>query len=130
MTALEAIGLITGLTGNEGSGLCIGIANRDLSVSEIAEALLADGPVDLNDRVKSERAARFVKLFGSTVRASSGTDLMLIGEGGSPVMKVNPKWLFTSASGGFQMFIWNQGLALTTGSTARFQFTFYGSWII
>ncbi len=129
LTALEAICVVTGLTGSEGEGLCIGIANADLSVTEIAECLLADGPVDLNDKVKAERASRMVKLFGVGVD-SAGTDITMIGEGGSPVMKTNPKWLYTAASNGWNMFIWNQGVALTTGATARAQITYFGSWII
>ncbi len=134
MTALECLGQIDGLTAGEGHGLLIGIANADLSVTEIQEALLVDGPVDLNDKVKAERASRFVKLFGGVgtmgQQGASAQSLPLVGEHGGRLMKVNPKWLFTAASGGFQMFIWNNGATLTTGAVVDIQNVFYGSWII
>lgn len=129
LTALECLGQVDGLTAGEGAGLMLGIANRDLSVSEIAEALVVDGPLDLNDKVKAERASRFVKLFGA-LGTVGGTGIAFRGENGGLLMKCNPKWLFTAASNGFQMFIWNNGVALTTGATARIQNVFYGSWVI
>lgn len=130
LTALEALGQVTGLTAGEGTGLMVGIANRDLDMAQIAECLVVDGPLDLNDKIKAERASRFVKLFGAVEQAVAGTAMVFKGENGSMLMKTNPKWLFTSASSGFQMFIWNNGIALTTGATARLQSTFFGSWII
>ncbi len=131
LTATEVFCAVAALTAGEGEGLMLGIANGDLSVTEIQECLVVDGPVGLNDRVKTERAERFVKLFGAVGNSGpSSTSQVILGEHGGPMMKVNPKWLFTSDQGGWDFFIWNAGIALTTGATARLTNIVYGRWIV
>ncbi len=119
----EGFAHVDGLTSGEGGGLCIGIANGELTVAEIAECLLADGPSDRNDRVKQSRAERFVKLFGQL------DDLQHVMRGAEGyALKVNPRWTFSNPEG-WNFFIFNNGLQLTTGATAKSVLTHYGLWL-
>lgn len=124
----EVMGIITGITTLEGAGLQIGIANGELSVAEIGECLLVDGPSDRNDRLKVERAERFVKTFGQLEKQLSQTGGNLIGQDGGPLMIVKPRWTFSDPEG-WDMFIWNLGGTLTTGAVAFIQVVYYGVWV-
>lgn len=124
MLRAEVWAHVDGLTAGEGDGLTIGIANGDLSVTEIAEALLVDGPVNRNDRVKQERAERFVKVFGSL----NDLQHLFRGENGGHMLIVKPRWTFANPEG-WDLFIFNNGLALTTGATVRLIATYYGLWL-
>ncbi len=115
---------VEGLTAGDGEGLTIGIANGELTVAEIAECLIADGPSDRNDRIKQERAERFVKVFGLL----NDLQHMFVGENGSRQMQVKPRWTFSNPEG-WDYFIFNAGSALTTGSTAKLLQTSYGLWL-
>ncbi len=57
----------TTVTQGEGTGLVLGACNGELSVAEIGETLLADGPADRNDRLVQERAERKVDLISSAI---------------------------------------------------------------
>ncbi len=121
---IEVWAHIDGLTAGEGDGLMIGIANGELTVAEIAEALLADGPSDRNDRVKTERAERFVKIFGSL----NDLQHLFRGENGGHMLIVKPRWTFSNPEG-WDLFIFNNGVQFTTGATAKLIVTFYGLWL-
>ncbi len=121
---LDAWAHVDGLTAGEGDGLLIGIANGELTVAEIAEALLADGPVDRNDRVKQERAERFVKIFGSL----NDLQHLFRGENGGHQLICKPRWTFSNPEG-WDIFIFNNGVQLTTGATAKMIATFFGLWL-
>ncbi len=126
---MEILGRVGGLTSGEGVGLCLGIANGELSVAEIGEALLVDGPSDRNDRLKQERAERFVKLFASTGQGQVDIARNFIGEGGSPLIVVKPRWTFSNPEG-WDLFVWNHGgSALQTGAVVDLTIVFYGVWL-
>jgi len=128
MLKAEIIAHVEGITTLEGTGLMIGIANGDLSVTEIAEAILADGPNDRNDRVKQEKAERFVKTFGLLDKQLSQTGGNFVGKGGDRVLEVKPRWTFSDPEG-WDLFIFNNGNTLTTGATVELIATYYGLWL-
>ncbi len=124
MLKAEVFAFVEGLTAGDGEGLMIGIANGDLTVTEIAEAIIVDGPVNRNDRVKTERAERFVKVFGLL----NDLQHFFSGENGGRQMNVKPRWTFSNPEG-WDFFIYNAGSALTTGATAKLVGTYYGLWL-
>ncbi len=124
--------VITGLTAGEGFALYFGIANGELSDTEISECILADGPSDRNDRVKQERAERQVKILGKfepMEPLSGSTEMVLKGEGNSPIVISKFRWTYSDPEG-WQHFIFNMdGTGLTTGATVRSVYTTYGVWV-
>ncbi len=128
MLKSEVSAFVEGLSAGEAAGLMFGIANGELTVAEIAECLLADGPADRNDRVKQERAERYVKIFGQILPAAGDIQDVFHGEGNSPVMEVKPRWTFSNPEG-WDFFIFNAGTLLTTGATAKALITTYGLWL-
>jgi len=129
MLKAEIFAHVAGLTAGEGEGLILGIANGELSVAEIAECFLVDGPVDRNDRVKTERAERFVKPMSALDIVLAGTEEQFHGDGGGPMVTAKPRWTFSNPEG-WDFFIYNNGpSALTTGAVARLIGTYYGVWV-
>ncbi len=126
----EFFALVEGLTGGQGSGLLIGIADGELTATEIEECLQADGPGDRNDNAPKERAERPVWLIGAVVPGNTSADeLRFIGAGGSTLMEWKKRWTFSNPEG-MEFFIYNQsGVALTTGATVRIDATHYGVWL-
>ncbi len=126
----EIFSTIEGLTAGEGDQLLIGIANGELTEAEIAECLVADGPVDRNDRATQERAERNVKLLAKYQKnavAETEASVHQFGEGEPLVTK--HRWTYSNPEG-WSLFVFNMGSAtLTTGATARTIGTYYGVWI-
>lgn len=113
------------------TGLLFGIANGELSVTEIAEAMTAV-PTNPNDAVTSERAQRNVKLLGVLdVRGSpvAGTSFMFVGPEGTPMMVNKHRWTYHPP----EMWDWfifnNTGSDMTTGALATLAATHYGVWV-
>ncbi len=127
MIKTEFSALVTALTGGEGNGLMVGIANGELSVTEIAEAIAANGPLNRNDRGRDERVMRFVKLLGAIDEVGQ-TSHAFKNEGGGPMIEETIRWTFSNPEG-WQWFIWNHGTALTTGSSVRLRAKNYGVWL-
>ncbi len=120
---------VNGPNANEHEGLMLGMANGDLTVVEIKEALEAQGPLGPNQRPQAEAAERFVKLVGAIVPQLDATDQRFVGEGGSPMMEVKPRWTFAPVLG-WNWFIYNRSnSALTTGSTALLNAKHFGVWV-
>ncbi len=121
---------IRGLTGPQGEGLLLGIANGELTSAEIAECLSVNGPVDRNDRLAIEKAERFCKIFGATGpnKGDGSTTQTFYGIDGGPLMEVKPRWTFSDPEA-WNWFIYNNGLVLTTGSTYQLLITNYGVWV-
>ncbi len=127
----EFTAIMNGLTAGEGAGLIIGIANGELSAAEIEEALEVGGPLDLNDRVGSERAMRNVKVLGATqVPAGvANTELQFVNEHGGPIIVSKHRWTYSNPEG-WSWWIYNQGGSLTTGATLQLLCTHYGVWVV
>ncbi len=118
-------------------GLQLGIANGELSAAEIAQALVAQGPVDANDRLAQERAERWVKILSAAenvptppISGRTTADAMFKGDDGGPVIRSKDRWTYHDPEG-WQFFIFNNtGGSLATGATARLTATHYGVWVV
>lgn len=121
MISVDAFVTADGMTNQEGP-ITIGIADNELSVSEIAEAINAGGPLDSNDRSAQEQAERAVfPLF----------DLYPSNQGGMEVSNQRHKvrWTFKD-SDGWCWFAYNHGgAALSSGGVVRIICKYYGVWV-
>ncbi len=122
-----------GLTDQEGGGgLQFGIANGELSVTEIQDCLNVIGPLDRNDRSIVERAERHVKVLSygrRDVDSTSGEVIHFDGEGGSPIITSKFRWTYSDPEG-WQWFVFNNiGATVTTGAVGQLQATHYGVWV-
>ncbi len=101
-----------------------GMANGELSIAEIAEALIQTGPLNRNDAARTEQALRQIKLL-EVFGPSSDTS----GPGGSRKGTWNPRWTYSSPEG-WNFFAFNQsGGAVTTGDVIHFRAKHFGVWV-
>ncbi len=126
---VEVCAHVDGLTSGEGSGLLLGIANGELSATEIGECINADGPLDRNDRATQERAERFCKIFAAVGTEGVGPARRFLGRNGNTLLEVKPNWTFSNPEGWSWFIFNNDPSALTTGSTVSLQATHYGVWL-
>lgn len=114
------------LTGtvNANENIYIGIADNELSVTEIAEAIIADGPLDRNDRLVEEQATRPV-----WVCAATGGHGVQPFDGLTVHFEKVIRWTFSNSEG-FTLFAFNSsGAAITTGVVMKVIATYYGVWV-
>lgn len=127
----EVVAFIDGLTANEADDIYLGIANGELTAAEIAEAIVMDGPLNRNDRLLTERSMRFVKIFASLELKNPATDVKgaFVDRSNSAMMVIKPRWTFANPDA-WNWFIFNNGTALTTGSSVRLIASSYGLWVV
>ncbi len=121
---LRSVVSIRGMAAGE-VPILLGLADNELSVSEIAEAISANGPLDRNDRVSMERAERPVWLYGafSRVAVSMGLPMDM-----RPLEEV-VRWTFSNPEG-WCWFVQNRsGGTLTTGAIVEMNTKYYGVWV-
>ncbi len=118
------------LSSNQGSGMILGIVNKDLSAAQIEASLEANGPLFRGDRDREELAERFTKQLGQvTSTLVSGTEVVFKGPtGGSPTETIL-RWSFPLGAAGWNWWIYNLGSTLTTGASAHVLATHYGVWL-
>ncbi len=118
-----------GFTGHTGGEVPVDVylCNNDLSVTDIADALDAQGPLNKSDRDLSERSMRSVKLLGTLQIATTGHVIGANNEHGVVVLK-HP-WTYTKGVGWALAAHNNSGLTLTTGTVIRFAAKHYGVWV-
>ncbi len=108
--------------------IVVGVANGELSVTEIAECLNTDGPLNRNDRANQESAERAVFPFCQLdfiEKAVGGVEVL---NQGLPVVFKKP-WTYSNPEG-WTLFAFNHGgSALTTGAILRNLSTYYGVWV-
>ncbi len=113
--------------GGTDEAVLIGICDNELSVAEIAEALSANGPLDRNDNLASERAMRpvwIVAQFRSTAQQNLPNNSL-------PVIHKGKPWIFSNPEG-WTWFAFNPtGSALADTNTPEVKFfgTHYGVWV-
>ncbi len=120
---------IKNLTGGDGEGLLLGLANGELTVAEIVECIEADGPEDRNDRVLQERAERFVKLIAGVITPLGILNTQFLNENGGPMITVKPRWTFSDPEG-WDYFVYNTSDDITTGATCTLTAVHYGVWVM
>jgi len=122
---------LTGLTAGEGQGLLFGLCNDDLTATDIAECLRANGPLNSSDRDLQEFAERYATVIsqaGHVTEIASGTQLTFFNEAGGPLIVTKPRWTFNKGVG-WNWFVFNNGPNLTTGASVRVIATEYGVWV-
>ncbi len=113
-----------------GEHLIFGLANGDLSVADIKEAIEISGPLSPSDRDKQEAARRFVKLISLWQPPQDGEvrSAPFMNDTGGPIITIKPRWTFGEAEG-WVWFIYNAGVALTGTPDAVLRATHYGVWV-
>ncbi len=117
------------LTAGEGGGLLLGVANGELSPTEIKEAIEIDGPLDRNDRDGVEKSERMVHIVG--VSRPLGPDAVFLqfeGPDGGILMIDKFRWTYNNPEG-WDWFIYNAGVVLTSGAVAKLVLQNFGVWI-
>ena len=115
---------IHGVTAGDGPWL-VGIANADLSATEILEYLNLDGPLTPSDIEGAERASRgrFIRTLGIvTPRGDGTTGGMYIPDKSMAGLRI------PEDSGGISLWGLNLGQSMTTGATMVFAGQFYLEW--
>ncbi len=133
MLKAEVFCRINGLTSGEGSGLLLLLADGDLTVTEVGEAVNIDGPLGPNDAVNAALAERLVLNIGAV--EGNGDDAaaptarvikdML---SNAPFCVPKPRWSFQRTKS-WNWVIFNRGDALTTGAQVRIDAKSYGVWV-
>ncbi len=122
----EAFLGLSGATFVDADGpIIIGMADNELSAAEIAECLVADGPLDRNDNVSSEQSMRPVWPLWSMPFTAADTNL-------NPTVALRDtkvRWTFSNPEG-FAFFVSNLGTSpLTTGGVVSLFAKHYGVWV-
>ncbi len=105
------------------------VVDDELSVSEIAEAIVAGGPLDRNDRVAREQAERPVFLLGS-FNPGAGTHGSLLGaKAQEGIVEKTIRWTFSNPEGWSIAAMNQSGATLTTGAVIRFVAKYFGVWL-
>ncbi len=130
MTRAELAVSVDGFVANELEKLQFGLANGELTVTEIGECLTVDGPTGANDRVGAERAERFVNIYSMLTPSVTATQEWFRNPSGGPIIVVKPNWTFNDSQV-WEWFVYNDAAAVaTTGATVRLLATIYGVWVI
>jgi len=98
--------------------ITVGIAHSDYTITEIKESIEAVAGIDPGDKIAQEQAARLVRIVGSFV--SGGNDNL---NNGQPI-KTRLNWLITTGDQ-LNMFCYNDGITMTTGSVVNFMGDMY-----
>ncbi len=125
----EVMASISGLTGTEGNTLVLYLADGDLALSEIEEAIEVQGPLGPNDEVRASQAMRAV--FKVDAKAESfGADPIATGAVNRAMIlgTINPRWTF-SRTKSWNWVLYNVGPALTTGATVLVRAKNFGVWV-
>ncbi len=126
--SLEATMALVGATAGE-NPISVYLVNDELSVTEIAEAIAANGPLGRSDRLRQEHAERAVFLLGTFV--GGGTNVHIHGAmAQNTIVKKTIRWTFSSAQGWSIVAFNHSGAALTTGAVIRMLVKFYGVWLM
>ncbi len=104
------------------------LVNNDLTVAEVAEAIVTAGPLNRNERIATERASRAVFLLATA--GGPATDFAFKGHDGQEgIISKVIRWTFSNPEGWSIVAFNNSGSALTTGTIIRFSVKYFGVWV-
>ncbi len=131
MLKAEIMVHMAGMTSGEQSRLALYLCHGDLSLSEIAGALAANGPPARGDIEAALRTKRPIFLVGQFVQsgATGTTGHLSDMKTGSAVGVIKPRWTFPDGGVGWNWVIWNFGNNLATGGSVQIQSKAYGLWV-
>ncbi len=124
----EVWATIVAKTDGEQRGMVLGLADGTLTLAEIEEAIESNGPLGPNETVEAEIGMRPMWMFGASVFAD-GTDGIFLNEDGGPLMSETIRWTF-SRTASWNWFLYNSGVAPTTGSTIKLRAKNFGVWVL
>ncbi len=121
--------LINGLTAGQGSRLVIGLADGNLTVAQIAEAITANGPLNPGD-TQGEHAMRPVFIVGVAGGDTTQTALVVRdAHTNAPLIVQKNRWTFQDGDS-WNWFVYNNSAAaLTTGSSIFLIAKNFGVWV-
>ncbi len=121
---------VSEVTGDEATGLTLYLVDGDLSLAEAELAIEENGPLGPNDNIAAERAMRPVFRVPA-VPVMAGADPIASGavNNASFIAVLNPRWTFAASGKAWNWMVYNNGTALTTGSTVRFTNKLFGVWV-
>ncbi len=129
MIKCEIFATIFGATTGELAGMRLGLADGDLSLTEIDECIEVNGPLGPNDQISDARAQRPVWEIGQSKAASvGGADVLITNENNGAMMSKTIRWTF-SRTKSWNWFIYNLGTAPTTGATVNIKTKLFGVWV-
>ncbi len=127
MLKTEIWATITGMTSGEMTGMTIGLADGDYSVSEIQAAMVNEGPLGPNDKANEDISDRVTWLAGAIDR-ETGTEAIFENEQGGHMLTLKPRWTFARTKS-WNWFLFNTGAAPTTGATVSIVVKSFGVWV-
>ncbi len=132
MLKTEMFAGVNGVDAGEGEGLLIGMANADLTVTEIEEALEVNGPLGPQSRIETEKAERAVFILGVVqAKPPANVEIVFVDKhSNAPAIINKTRWTYYS-SVGWKYFVYNaSAAALATGGNLYMIATHYGVWLI
>lgn len=118
--------VITVAEGDLSNFLLFGLADGELSITEIQETILSVAR-DRNDNLELERSHRPVWPVGILHPVDPAIDSMHLGADGHHIWK--PRWTF-SDDDGLSMWVFNYGVGpLTTGALCKCIAKLFGVWV-
>ncbi len=130
MIKLEMKAVIQGVTPTEMLGMWIGIADGDLSLTEIEEAIeLTAGPLGPNDTINDALAERFVKFLGCIRDDQAGGEVVFTNENGGCMLEAVIRWTFARTKS-WNYFLYNMGVAPTAGGVVNIRVKSFGVWVL
>ncbi len=125
----ETVATIVGVTAGEGVGLYLGLADGDFTAAEIEAAIESNGPLGPNAAPEEELAERFMMWLGAAdFVEDAATEALFLNEKGGYLMTSIPRWTF-SRTKSWNFFLYNIGVALTTGATLNLRSKSFGVWV-
>ncbi len=126
--------VITGVTSLEGVGLILYLTEGSLASADIEANIEQNGPLRLGDQDLEEIASRWVRRVGITAGPTvNETERVFKNKYGGALLNIEPRWTFrrgrTANNGGWNWAVYNDGVTLTSGATARVLATHYGVWV-
>ncbi len=131
MLKTEVICTLTNVATTELGGIVLYLADGDLTLAEIEEAIETEGPLGPNDQIAEAIVMRPVFRVGAAKMASGAGALEathLINDEGGPLLSINPRWTFARTKS-WNWVIYNNGPAPTTGTIAKIMAKNFGIWV-
>ncbi len=122
--------MIESHTAGELGDLRLYLADGNLNLAQIEEALESLGPLGPNDTVTADRVERAVFYVGSIngdmIPANEAVNF--VGEGNQPMMTIKPRWTFARTKS-WNWVVYHRGPAPTTGASVRIDVKSFGVWV-
>ncbi len=119
---------VIALTGSEGAGLTLYLADGDLSLSEVEAAIEQNGVLGPNDDNKL-LVERWTLLTGVFDEAPGPVKQIHDAHTNGPLCVAKPRWTFARTKS-WNWVIYNHGATITTGATVKIMAKSFGVWVL